>query len=151
MVFFNKKPSSKVQVALYAYPCDQKPRAKTFIITTLVILLISYGIFNSRELLFGPSLEILSPTNATETTNKVVIVKGRVKNMSYLSLNERPIYADTEGLFEEKLLLSPGFNIIAVKAKDRFKNESEEMIKIYYKEPMWNEGTSTNTNSNLEN
>ncbi len=85
--------------------------------------------------MFGPSIEIFNPTTAEiETNENTIVLKGRVKNTTFLSLNERPISVDTEGYFEEKLLLSPSFNIIEIKAKDRFKNEVEKTLKIYFSE-----------------
>ena len=48
-----------------------------------------------------------------------------------------------DGLFEEKLLLSPGSNIIEIKARDRFKKETEKIINIYYKQSA-TVGTTTN-------
>lgn len=81
----------------------------------------------------GPSLEIFNPARDMETEENIILVKGRVKNMTFLSLNERPIFADTEGFFEEKLLLSPGSNIIEIRARDRFKKEVFKRIKVYYK------------------
>lgn len=108
---------------------------RLFLIIISVCLLLGYGLFNARNLLIGPSIEIYSPPSLEiETEENTVTIKGRVKNMTYLSLSGRPIFVDTEGLFEEKLLLSPGFNIIEIRAKDRFKKEIAKTIKIYYKQ-----------------
>lgn len=108
---------------------------KRFLIIISVIFIFSYGIFNARSLLFGPSIEIFNPTaEEIETSENTITLKGRVRNTTFLSLNERPISVDTEGYFEEKLLLSPSFNIIEIKAKDRFKNEVEKTLKIYFSE-----------------
>jgi len=97
-------------------------------------MLISYGIFNARNLIIGPTIEIFTPTQDTETGENVFTVNGRAKNIAFISLNEKPIFIDKEGLFEEKLLLSPGSNIIEIKARDRFKNETKKTITIYYKQ-----------------
>lgn len=113
---------------------------KLFIIIVSIFLLVSYGIFNARNLIIGPTIEIFSPTDNIETTENVLTIKGKASNISFLSLNERPIFVNTEGLFEEKLLLSPGSNIIEIKAKDRFKKEVFKTIKVYYKQ-----GTTTPT------
>lgn len=108
---------------------------KLFLIIFSILLLVSYGIFNARNLILGPSIEIFSPASLQiETEENTITIKGRAKNIVYLSLNERPISVDTEGLFEEKLLLSPWFNIIEIKARDRFKKEVCKTIKIYYKQ-----------------
>jgi len=113
---------------------------KLFIIIVSIFLLVSYGIFNARNLIIGPTIEIFSPTDNIETTENILTIKGKAGNISFLSLNERPIFVNTEGLFEEKLLLSPGSNIIEIKAKDRFKKEVFKTIKVYYKQ-----GTTTPT------
>jgi hypothetical protein len=107
---------------------------KLFLISASVLLLISYGIFNARNLIIGPTIEIFSPTDNLETEQNILTIKGKATNISFLSLNEKPIFVNTEGLFEEKLLLSPGSNIIEIKAKDRFKKEILKTLKIYYKQ-----------------
>lgn len=117
------------------------------VIIISILLLVSYGIFNARSLITGPVIEVFSPTIA-ETTENTVIVKGRVKNMTFISLNERPIFVDKEGLFEEKLLLVPGFNIIEIKARDRFKQEASKEIKIYYKQSLFQGNKQSTTTPN---
>jgi hypothetical protein len=107
---------------------------KRFVIIASVVLLISYGIFNARCLIIGPTIEVFSPTKDTETTENTLTVKGKVENVAFISLNQKPIFVDKEGLFEEKLLLSPGSNIIEIKARDRFKKETLKILKIYYKQ-----------------
>ncbi len=110
---------------------------RLFVVILSVLLLVSYGVFNARNLIIGPTIEIFAPTSE-ETEENVLIIKGRAKNISLLSLNEKPIFVDRQGLFEEKLLLSPGSNTIEIRARDRFKKEILKIIKIYYKQ-----GTTT--------
>ncbi len=110
---------------------------RRFVIILSAVLLVCYGIFNARNLILGPSIEIYNPISAeTETAENTVVVKGKATNMSRLSISGRPISVDTENFFEEKLLLSPGFNIIEIKAKDRFGKETSKTIRIYYKQNM---------------
>ena len=116
------------------YKFERGFNIKLFVITASIILLISYGLCNARNLIMGATIEIFSPTPNLETEQNILVIKGRAKNISFLSLNEKPIFVDTEGLFEEKLLLSPGSNIIEIRAKDRFKKEVLETIKVYYKQ-----------------
>lgn len=107
---------------------------KYLIIVCSMVLLVCYGFFNARNLIMGPSIQIFTPSEESETDQNLVSIKGKVKNMTYLSLNERPVYADKNGYFEEKVLLSPGFNILEFKIRDRFKEEVKKTIKVYYKE-----------------
>lgn len=116
------------------YKFEKGFNVRRFLIISSVVLLISYGIFNARNLLIGPTIEIFSPLNNSETNSNVLEVKGLAKNISFISLNEKPIFITPDGFFDEKLLLSPGFNIIEVKAKDRFRQEEKEVIRVYYKQ-----------------
>jgi hypothetical protein len=111
---------------------------RMFVIVLSVVLLVSYGLFNARNLITGPVVEIFNPTGSVETGENVLTVKGKATNITSISLNEKPIFVDKEGLFEEKLLLSPGSNTIEIKAGDRFKKEIKKTITIYYKQ-----GTTT--------
>lgn len=107
---------------------------RKFIVGASLLLLVAYGIFNARNLILGPSIEVLSPATNSETTESILIVKGLVKNTSFLSLNQKQIFANPDGVFEEKLLLSPGSNIIEIRATDRFKKETKKVINVYYKQ-----------------
>lgn len=106
--------------------------AKVFTVIFAVVLLVSYGLYNARDLIRGPSIEILSPPHFTETRENTVTIKGMAKNVTFISLNERPISIDPKGVFEEKLLLSQGSNIIVLKGRDRFKKEVSETLEVYY-------------------
>ncbi len=97
-----------------------------------VLLLIVYGVFNARKLIEGPQIEVFEPTSGVEMRTNPISIKGVAKNITFLSLNEKPIAIDTAGIFEEKLLLSPGYNTIRIYAKDRFKQDTVKEIKIYY-------------------
>lgn len=116
------------------YKFERGFNIKRFLIASSVVLLVCYGIFNARNLITGPTIEIFSPTSNVETAKNVITVKGRADNVSFISLGGKPIFVNKEGLFEEKMLLSPGINFIEIKARDRFKKEIAKIIKIYYKE-----------------
>lgn len=106
---------------------------KIFTLVTSVLILISYGIFNARNIILGPSIEIFEPAENFETDNSILLIKGRVRNMTSLTLYGRSISVDTEGIFQEKILLSAGLNNIEIRAKDRFQNETRKTLKVYYR------------------
>jgi hypothetical protein len=123
---------------------------RKLLITASVVLLFSYGIFNARNLIMGPSIEMFNPIADTEVSDKTITVKGKVENISFISLNGRAISVDREGLFNEKLILVSGLNVIEIKARDRFKNEVQKVIKVYYKESE-NESININASSTESN
>lgn len=127
------------------YNFEKGFNVKRLVVFLSVLVILGYGLFNARNLILGPTLEIFSPTKDLETSANPIDIKGRVQNATFVSLNEKPISVDTEGIFEEKLLLSPGFNTIQIKAKDRFKNEVVKNVRVYYIQ-----STSTEEALNLE-
>lgn len=106
---------------------------KRFLVWLALVFIIAYGLFSARSLIFGPSIEIIDPPlSEFETKENTITIKGKVENVSHLSLNEKQITVDTDGYFEEAVLLSPSFNTIEIKATDRFKNETKKILKIYF-------------------
>jgi hypothetical protein len=51
-----------------------------------------------------------------------------------MSLYDRPLYTDIKGNFSEKLLLSPGYNIIKIVAEDKFGSKTEERVEVILQE-----------------
>ncbi|MSR73199.1 hypothetical protein EXS61_01155 [Candidatus Parcubacteria bacterium] len=97
----------------------------------LVVLFIGgYSLFEARNIISGPKIEISQPINGTTTENPLIDIKGITQNASSISLNDRPITVDKEGAFNEKLLLSPGYNIIKLAVSDRFGRQKVEMLKL---------------------
>ncbi len=97
-----------------------------------ILLFVMYGIFNSRNFILGPRIQIIEPGKDLITTDSLISIRGFAKNNSFLKLNDRSIYTNKEGYFEEKLLLKEGYNIVQVKGRDRFKNETVEEFRVYY-------------------
>lgn len=95
--------------------------------------LVCYGLFNARNLILGPQIEIYTPAPNAEIVGSAVLVQGRAQNITFLSLNDRPISIDPDGHFKETLLLPPGSNIIRLYGRDRFKQETVEEIEIYFR------------------
>ena len=94
-------------------------------------LLAFYILFEAQDFISGPSLEILSPTpNSTNPAGHSLEVAGRVKRVSWLSLNGRKIFSDENGNFSERLVLLEGMNRWQVKAIDRFGREKVKLIEI---------------------
>jgi len=90
-------------------------------LTTIVVVSLCIYIYKQSETyLKGPQLEISSPDSGTSTSVALATIVGNAKNVSFLSMNGTQIFMDESGQFTEKLLLSRGYNIIEVKATDRF-------------------------------
>ena len=105
------------------------------ILTIAVFLLISYGLFNSRFIIKGPEIVIagLDPSGEViQTAQKDFSLQGTAIHSSYITVNNRPIFVDESGNFNEKLLLSSGVSIIDIYARDKFGKEVRKKIDVVY-------------------
>ncbi|MEK9174132.1 MAG: hypothetical protein AAB845_02595 [Patescibacteria group bacterium] len=106
---------------------------KKYIAVTFFALLIAYALFQGRYLILGPKVVIDSPVQDSLVDEGVLMVIGEAKNVAYLSLDDRQIYTDTNGRFEEKLIAHKGINIIKLEARDRFGRKEEFLTRVYVK------------------
>ncbi len=100
----------------------------------LFLIIISYSVFQASKIIMGPKINLTSPENGMTFSNALIEIEGTAKNISYLNLNGRPIFTDKNGRFNEKFLLSPGYNIIKLDARDKFKNYTEKTLELVLKE-----------------
>ncbi len=106
---------------------------KFTLITLFVIIIFGYAFFQAKNIVLGPVVEITQPINGSSLESSLIDVRGFAKNISHISMNGRQIFTDDKGLFSEKLLLSYGYNIITIKAQDRFDREIEKKLELIYK------------------
>ena len=113
---------------------DGKLILKALVIAVFVLVILGYSIFQSQKIVHGPDITITSPISGSTTQESSVEIKGMAKNISEISLDDRPIYIDELGNFSEKLMLYPGYNIIKLKAQDKFGAKTEKTIELVYKQ-----------------
>jgi hypothetical protein len=96
---------------------------RTILLTALslcaVALVGAYLIFQARFLILGPQIT-LEPTHIGRVNQPVVTLRGDARNITRLWLNDRPIFTDRTGRFEEALILENGYTIATLTAEDRY-------------------------------
>lgn len=112
---------------------DYKSLLKPTIFILFLIIVFGYAIFEARGIIRGPIIENLKPENGSSFAENLIEISGRTKNVAFLKLNDHPISMDENRFFQEKYLLSPGYNIIKLEAKDRMGRK-----KILYLEYLYN-------------
>jgi len=65
-------------------------------------------------------------------TNNILNITGNAKNALDLTLDGREISIDQQGNFNETIVLLPGYDIITIKAEDKFGNIDEKDYKLIY-------------------
>ncbi len=109
-----------------------KTIVKISIIVLVVTAIAGYSYFQSRNLIRGPLVSLsMLPTGST-VASALVAVKGTASNISFISLNDRQIFVDKDGKFNEELLLSPGYNMWTIQAKDKFGRIVTKKIELVF-------------------
>jgi hypothetical protein len=103
---------------------------KTISLTSLLLFILGYSVIQAKNVLLGPKIKIYSPLNGETYNNPFIEIKGLASNLNKLTLNDRTIFTDKGGIFSEKLILSPGYNIILLKAEDRFGKKTESKLEL---------------------
>ncbi len=106
---------------------------KTIIISLFLICLFGYGAFEIWAYATGPKIIVTSPPNGAAVSESLISIDGQGKNTKEITLNDRPIVVDEAGNFSEKILLSYGYNVLELRAEDRFGKKTEQELQIVYK------------------
>ena len=113
---------------------DGKVIIKTIIVLVFVLFIIGYGLFQSKNLIYGPKITLDSNFSKAKVVNDDIInLSGTAKNIATITLDDRSISIDESGVFNEKVLLFPGLNVIKLFGKDKFGASTEKKIEIIYK------------------
>jgi len=100
----------------------------------LVLLLGAIAIyvaFQARFLITGPQIE-LSIEPATQQNERMIRLTGSAYNITHLWLNDRQIFTNEEGYFDEALILENGYTITTLRAKDRYGRETRVVRSFVY-------------------
>lgn len=107
--------------------------AKIIVTISVVVLLVGYGIFNFRTFISGPNVTISEPQNgSTIEGSPLVKIAGKASHISVITLNDREINVEENGNFNESLLLQEGYNVVEIKAKDKFDREIDKKIELFF-------------------
>lgn len=95
-----------------------------------ITIIVGYSLFALKGIIQGPRIEIGTPTNWSATTTAMINIAGRVLRGNTLTLNGATSTMDLAGNFRETLLLAPGYNIMILEAKDRYRRTAQETIEM---------------------
>lgn len=107
-------------------------------LSVFFILIIIYALFVSKDLIFGVKIRNVNLTDGlpaqsgATVTDNILKLTGNAKNAILLTLDGREISVDLSGNFNETIALLPGYNIINIRAKDKFGNVDEKNYKLMY-------------------
>jgi hypothetical protein len=109
---------------------------KQILVSGFFLIIILYTLFQARFLILGPEVSLISPLDGLVATTSPLEIIGVARNVTFISLDDRPIFLDEQGNFKETMLLSKGFSTIIVKARDRFGRETERTTRVILNEQL---------------
>ena len=109
---------------------DIKKIVKWVSLSLLFIFIVGFAFFNSRSLIFGVKIRDVELTPGTGDEINVIKITGNAKNAKVLTLNGREISIDQAGNFNETIALLLGYNIITLKAEDKFGYKDEKDYQL---------------------
>ncbi len=95
------------------------------------LAIIGYTIFQARFLLAGPQLALTAPLDTVQNSRSVTIV-GQAHNINHITLNDRQIFTNEYGEFNEDLILENGYTIATLAATDRYGRETKVSLPFVY-------------------
>ena len=103
---------------------------KRLLIVLGLLLVVGYGLFEARRIIAGPEITLLYPLDGSATSSAVVTVVGRVQNISFLTINDKPAFADEQGQFVYRYSPPVGYTALTVAATDRFGRRTEQRVSF---------------------
>ncbi|MBY0376616.1 hypothetical protein K2P96_01450 [Patescibacteria group bacterium] len=113
---------------------DAKKILKIGTLSIFFLFILIYAFSRSYSLITGVKIKNVSIQDGTTLTQSELKVSGNAKNALNLTLNGREISVDLQGNFNETIALLSGYNIVTLKAVDKFGNTDEKDYKLIYKE-----------------
>jgi hypothetical protein len=104
---------------------------KYWLIAVSLVLTIGFVVFQSRFLITGPRIVLIPPAEGPQNNRQITLV-GDAYNISRLWLNDRPIYTDAKGRFEEALVLENGYTVATLRAEDRYGRTTKISTPLVY-------------------
>lgn len=111
---------------------DSKKLLKLSILLVFFLAIALYAFLGAKALIFGVKIKNVDLADGARVTESVQKVTGNAKNAVNLTLNGREISIDEDGNFDETIALLPGYNVISIRAVDKFGNIDEKNYQITY-------------------
>ena len=109
---------------------DAKKILKWVLLTLFFLFIIFYAFWRSKDLVFGVKIKNVNIVDGARVENSVVNMTGNAQNAVNLTLNGREISIDQAGNFNETIALLSGYNVINLKAQDKFGNKDEKNYQL---------------------
>lgn len=101
-------------------------------ISIFFLVIIVFAFLRSYDLIFGVKIKDVNIKDGEKMVENIIQVTGNAKNATFLTLNGRAISVNQQGDFNETIALLSGYNIVNIRAVDKFGDVDEKNYKLMY-------------------
>ena len=109
-----------------------KKTIKVTLLSAFFLFILVYAFFRSHDLIFGVKIKNVNIVDGTKITDDTLHITGNAKNAVKLTLNGREITIDQKGNFDETIALLSGYNIVNIRALDKFEYHDEKNYQLIH-------------------
>lgn len=106
---------------------------RSYLILGIILVVLSYVIYQFSFLFIGPKLSIISPKNGTVIYSNIVVVAGKTDPYATVTVDTEDVYVDLSGAFKKTLYKYSGNDMVTVIAKNRYGKETKKEIEVVVK------------------
>ncbi len=96
-------------------------------------LILGYGIWRSRDLLFGITISTVGITDGMTSTNPVLDFSGTATHANGILVDGETVPLSQDGTWHDSLALMDGYNVVTIAATDKFGRTTARQYRVYYK------------------
>lgn len=96
-----------------------------------LLILLGYVVFQARFLIAGPEITLIDEPERVQN-QRIIRLTGNTSNITKITLNDRQIFTDEHGYFDEALVLENGYTIATIMVMDRYGREARVVRSFIY-------------------
>ena len=104
-------------------------------IIALFVIIIGYGVWKSRDVLFGIDFTVTGITDGMRTTEPLLSFSGVASRANTVTVDGRTVPGAQDGTWKDTVALLPGYNVITITTTDKFGKTKAYIYRLYYDEP----------------
>lgn len=101
-----------------------------YLILGVILVVLSYVIYQFSFLFFGPELSIVSPREDKIVSANIVRVEGKTDPYATVTINGEDVYVDLAGNFKKTVYIYTGVDKVDIIAKNRYGKETRKVIRL---------------------
>lgn len=112
------------------FPVTRFKKSQFILIPLLFFVLIFYLVFQYKDAIISPSLDVSTPQDNQTVSSTLVLVSGSTNPDNVVYVNGYQVSVDEKGNFKKTLSVFSGENQIDIKVVNRFNKSTEKILHI---------------------